>query len=256
MNKVTKLAQRVTPMSTKASASVQPIIELREYKLHPAHVKPYLDATIASADVRKSLVPLRLFTLPETGGVLNVPTHFYYYKNGLEERDICRAEQGKSQAWLDYLKVARPCVQEQKSTIFVEAPLVQKFSEICGLAEIPSFSDDSSSQCIYEMRRYKLKLGYDTVPNMLKHYEDGLPSKLSSSGDPSSSLVSILYSEVGLLNEVIEIWRHGHGTSAMNRSRFAAREAKEWRTAIGNIAELAVEFSTTIHKPLSFSPFK
>ena len=249
----TKLAH--SSMSTQAQA--KPIIELREYKLHPAHVKPYLTATVDAAEIRKSLVPLRLFTMPETGGVLNVPTHFYYYKGGFEERDACRARQSDTKEWVEYLKVARPCVLEQKSTIFVEAPLVQKFPEICGLIDVPSFSDDvSASDCIYEMRRYKLKLGYDTVPNMLKFYEDGLPSKLNSEGDPSTSLVTVLYSEVGVLNEVIEIWRHGGGNEAMNRSRFAARRAKEWRTAIGNIGEIALEFTSTIHKPQSFSPFK
>ena len=91
---------------------------------------------------------------------------------------------------------------------------------------------------------------------MLRYYEHGLPSKLSSDLDPSTSLVSLLYSEVGILNEVIEIWKHGGGTEAMNKSRKASRGAKDWTEAIGNIAELAIEFSTVIHKPQSFSPYQ
>ena len=79
-------------------------------------------ATTTSADLRKSLVPLRLFTVPETGGTLNVATHFYHYEGGFAERDKCRAAQGENLEWARYLGVARPCMIEQKSTVFVEAP--------------------------------------------------------------------------------------------------------------------------------------
>ena len=64
-----------------------------------------------------------------------------------------------------------------------------------------------------------------------------------------------LKEEVGQLNEVIEIWRHG-STSAMERSRVASRSATEWRTSIAQIAELAMFFTSSIHKPLSFSPLR
>lgn len=136
--------------------------------------------------------------------------------------------------------------------------LVKEMDEISGLgAAFPEINGESSTGSIYEIRRYKLKLGYDTVPNMLSIYKSGLPSKLTAEGtDPTTSLVTLLYSEVGLLNEVIEIWRHGGGTEAMNRSRNAARGAHEWRKAVGGIADLATEFASAIHKPTSFSPWK
>jgi hypothetical protein len=244
-------------MASSTLSSSRPIVELREYELLPSHVQPYTQATTKSSDLRKSLTPLRLFSMPETGGLLNVATHFYYFNGGFQERNEKRGQMGKSAEWKEYLKEARSCMKSQKSTIFVEAPLVGKIDEICGLA--PGSAEEKlgdSPDSIYEIRRYQLKLGYDTVPNFLSLYETGLPSKINASGtDPSTSLVTLLYSEVGQLNEVIEIWRHG-STSAMEKSRAASRSADEWRQSIAKIADLATLFTSSIHKPLSFSPLR
>lgn len=250
--------------STSASTTKPtPIIELREYELHPAHVATYTQATSDGSDLRKSLTPLRMFSMPETGGKLNVATHLYYFEGGFDERNERRGGMGKNDEWKNYLATVRPCMISQKSCIFVEAPLV---AEVCGLAPgkaeemlknmYPEGEGTANPDSIIEIRRYHLKLGYDTVPNFLKLYGEGLPSKLNAPGtDPTTSLVTLLYSEVGQLNEVIEIWRHG-STSAMERSRVAARTAKEWRIAISEIAGLANVFTSTIHKPLGFSPLR
>ncbi len=175
---------------------------------------------------------------------------------------------GKNEEWVEYLKFARPCMKSQKSTIFVEAPLVKEVEGVCGLGpglaeahlenlNLDNDTSSTSSNSIYEIRRYQLKLGYDTVPTFLSLYSAGLPSKLAAHGnDPSTTLITVLYSEVGQLNEVIEIWRHGSGTAAMERSRVASRGAAEWRSAIGDIADLATVFTSSIHKPTSFSPLK
>ncbi len=250
--------RRMSSSASSSTSTVRPIIELREYELQAGQVKNYTDITTKSADLRKELTPLRLFTMPETGGLLNVATHFYYYKGGFEERNQKRSGMGKSEDWKNYLNQARPFMNNQKSSIFVEAPLVTEIDGICGLA--PGFAEekigDSSADCIYEIRRYQLKLGYDTVPNFLSLYKAGLPSKLSASGtDPSTALITLLYSEVGQLNEVIEIWRHG-STNAMEKSRVASRSATEWRSSIAQIADLATVFTSSIHKPLSFSPLR
>ena len=44
-------------------------------------------------ELRKSLVPLRLFSTPDTGGLLNRATHFYYYEGGMPDRDKKRGAQ-------------------------------------------------------------------------------------------------------------------------------------------------------------------
>jgi hypothetical protein len=247
------------------SSSGQPIVELREYVLRPEHAMSYMQATADTAELRKSLAPLRFFSLPETGGQLHVATHAYYYEGGHAERDAKRANMGANPDWKAYIGKCRPFADTQQSNIFVEAPLVSIMDStqaqggggggVQGLASIPEELPGDNS--ILEIRRYKLKLGYDTVPKFLELYGAGLPSKLNAVGtDPTTSLVTLLYTEVGRLNEVIEIWRHGNGTQAMEKSRQAARGAQEWRQAIGSIADLALEFTSTIHKPTAFSPIK
>lgn len=244
-------------------------MELREYELHPSQAVSYVQHTTEGSDLRKSLTPLRMFSIPETGGKLNVATHLYYFQGGFEERNNRRAKMGQSNDWKSYLKNVRPCMISQKSNIFVEAPLVMEMKdEICGLSpgraeEMLNMYEDidgakgmSDPECIIECRRYQLKLGYDTVPKFMDLYAKGLPSKLNASGtDSTTSLISLLYSEVGQLNEVIEIWRHG-STSAMEISRNASRSSNKWRDSIANIANLTNIFTNTIHKPLTFSPIR
>ena len=232
-----------------------PIVELREDLLKPEFTSKYLATTEQTADLRKALIPLRLYSLPDTGGKLNVATHVYYYADGHPERDTARAQMAQSPQWQSYLETSKVFIQNEASAILVESPLIKKFAEIQGLAN--NLENDRNNKCIFEIRRYNLILGYDTVPKFMKLYEAGLPSKLRAEGtDPTTSLITLLYSEVGRLNEVIEIWRHGDGTAAMERSRVAARGASPWRNSIAEIAPLAIDFTSTIHKPMSFSPFK
>jgi hypothetical protein len=166
---------------------------------------------------------------------------------------VIQSQESNSE-WQSYLSRVGPHIKARKSTCFVEAPLVQNF-DLPGLANLPK--EQAGDDCILEIRRYKLKLGYDTVPKFLELYGTGLPSKLGVQGtDPTTSLVTLLYCEVGRLNEVIEIWRHGNGTSAMDQSRGAARQAQEWRKSIASIADLAIEFNNSIHKPTLFSPIR
>ncbi|CAB9501726.1 NIPSNAP [Seminavis robusta] len=240
-----------------SSSTTVPIIELREYAVQPGHMEAYMEATIQSASLRTSLSPLRFFSVPETGGQLLVATHAYYYQGGHADRDATRAKMAQNPEWTAYLDTIFPYLDTAQSNIYVEAPLVSQIDGVVGLKSVPLPIDNHPDNSILELRRYQLRLGYDTVPQFLQYYGDGLPSKLAAPGtDPSTSLVTLLYTEVGRLNEVIEIWRHGNGTHAMEQSRVAARSAQEWRTAIAKIADLAIQFTSTIHKPTSFSPLR
>lgn len=232
------------------------IVELCEDELHPSAVGRYLTLNGENA----SLIPgsLRTCTLPETGGYLNIATQIHHFSGGFEERNEVMSARNLDNDWNRHVESARPCLMRQKSAIFVEAPLVTRMDDIPGLA-IGNVEDvlRTSDDCIYEFRRYQLKLGYDTVPKFLDMYEGGLPSKLEAEGtDPTTNLITLLYSECGPLNEVVEIWRHGDGTTAMDRSRVAARKATEWRNAIANIAGLAQTFTSTIHRPTEYSPLR
>lgn len=251
-------AQHAT-MSTTAT-----LVELREDRLHPGATDAWLAAfarTPAAAAAAAALPsPLRSVTLPDVGGVLDVATAAYCW-GGHEERDAHRAAAASDPA--DRALAAGGWAAERRAQLFVEAPLVRRFG-LHGFAAAASPGSGTregagagTGAAIYEVRRYQLRLGYTTVPRWLELYAGGLPSKLEAPGtDPSSSLVTVLYAEVGALNEVIELWRHGGGTAAMDASRQAARGAEPWRAAIASIAELAVSFTSTIHKPAPCSPWQ
>ena len=272
------LATQVQSFSVQAV----PVVELREYALKCKHVEAYLRHAADTVVTHKSPMPLRLFSLPDTGGDLNIATHFYGFAGGQAERETLHQTITEGALWADSMNQARCKTQSQRSTLFVEAPLVNAFG-LSGMQqmECPSASQaggsNESTTAIYELRRYQLKLGYDTVPRFLELYGAGLPSKLDAPGtDPTTSLLTLMNTEVracchfvfyqhlltpvtiqvGSLNEVIELWRHGNGCNAMDVSRQAAREASEWRKSIGQIAELAVSFTSTIHKPTEFSPWQ
>jgi len=234
------------------------LIELREYDVLPARSAEYKQLTAAAMPVRLSHTPCRLFSFPETGGRLDVATHFYYYGDGHDERNTARAGAASDPSWKSHTTEILPCVTAMRSSLYAEAPFIASTPEVCGIAEVMAPQVDSDDgNCIYEIRRYRLKLGYDTVPKFLGLYGEGLPSKLAAKGtDRSTSLTTVIYSEVGNLNEVIELWRHGGGTAAMENSRVAARTAVEWRNAIAQIAKLANEFNSSIHRPAHFSPWQ
>lgn len=257
-----------------------PIVELRQYQLHPSHASLYTQRTIQSAPLRKQL-PLAFFGFPETGGMpLNTAVHVYHYPGGHVDRLERRSTLAKEDSWKQYLGEVKPCMMQQSSGIFLEAGLVNDFDEVKGLkywvdlencdggdSEKNGISGGSSNGSIVELRKYQLKLGYDTVPTFLQLYSDALPSKLNAPGThPTTQLVTILVSDVGTLNTVYEVWKHGGGisgndtnvcgTRAMEQSRQASRGAQPWRKGIADIAELAVSFDTTILKPLDFSPLR
>ena len=235
------------------SSTSTPVVELREYLLSPSKAIDYVKATADTSELRKSLVPLRLFAMPDTGGMLNKAVHFYDYRS-LQEREDKRGVMAQNADWQSYLKLSRPCCETQHSSIWVEAPFVRESNE-WGM-KVASLDGSASANTVYELRRYKLELGYDTVPKFLSHYEKGLPSKLEAAEETqSSSFCSLMYSEVGMTNEVIEIWRHD-GAEGMERTREASRDKTLWREAIGNIAPLGREFTSMLVRPTTFSNWR
>jgi hypothetical protein len=227
------------------------MIELREYKVKVDRLGEYMKETIAAGELRKALVPLKLFALPDTGGLLNAPSHFYCYKDNVE-RDQMRKKMAQNEEWIAYLNKVKPCMHEQKSTLYFEADLDK--SMMTSLSTDALARPDGTDP-IYEYRRYQLGLGYGTVPKFLEIYKHGLQSKLQNIHS-STELVSLMYSDVGQINEVIEIWRHGDGFEAMNDSRIMARGAAQWTEAVQALVPLAATFTNSISKPASFSPFR
>ncbi|GAB5361166.1 hypothetical protein AAMO2058_000690500 [Amorphochlora amoebiformis] len=249
-----RLKQAVLGRNTRAFSTTKPVprmFEMRKYSLKPDLAGKYWTELNNAADVRRRLLPLLLFANPETGGRLHVATHLYGYQDHME-RDRKRAAALQDPDWQAFLSKTKQCINHMESSIYVEAKATL---EACGLPGAAGFDGAAKAEKpgIYEFRRYELALGYTTVPRFLEYYGEGLPSKLDA--DPEAELVTLLYSDVGMLNEVYEIWRHADSNS-MTRSRIAAREAKQWRLSIGKIAELARSFNTTILKPVEASNWK
>ncbi|GMH72045.1 hypothetical protein TrLO_g6959 [Triparma laevis f. longispina] len=237
------------------SSSSPGIYEYRHYQLYPASVNAYVAMATESSDLRKSLVPLRLFSLPETGGDLNIASHLYYYEGGMEERDAKRKVSGGSDRWKKFVADSRVHVLAQKSLIYTEAPssVLEAGDSKGGVWDGSSVT--SSPDVCYEIRKYQLGLGYDAVPDFLDVFSEGLQHKVKCQ-DEETQLATVMYSEVGRLNEVIEIWRHGNGVAGMAKSREMAREAPQWREAIKDMATKAEKFENVIVKPVGFSTWK
>ncbi len=240
--------QEFSSARSLSSVPPQPVVELREDFLFPKHSKTYFDHFEDSQKESDHANASRLcfVSRSELGGPLHAATHAYYFRGGLAELQ----EQRMKEETIENTSDLEAFIQSQQSSVYVEAPLVKKQSDFVVGLENTSVGP-GNKHSILELRRYNLKLGYDTVPKFLDLYGAGLPSKIQAPGtDPTTSLVTLLYSEVGRLNEVIEIWSHGDGVPAMERSRVAARKAQEWRGAIASIADLAIEFRSTIHRPI------
>ena len=108
---------------------------------------------------------------------------------------------------------------------------------------------------VYEISRYQLKPGFQVIATFLDYYMQGLPAKLSVS-DKSSELCSLMHTEFGSSNEIIEIWRHGNGISAMNKSVLAGRGTPEWRASMTGMSTVIVSQRNALHRPAAFSNWK
>ena len=106
--------------SSAAAAPAQSVFEMREYTLHPAGVKQFLQLSAEYAALRASLNPgfrgcaaawrrgrgawralthaARSFFVCDTGGVLNRVTHFYAYES-LAQRASVRQALAADRVW-------------------------------------------------------------------------------------------------------------------------------------------------------------
>lgn len=279
--------KRCLSSSSKAAAATttNAIVELRKMQFYPAGTSIYTQSINDAGPLLQKHLPLAFAGLPETGAIeLDTAVHLYYYGDGHADRLAKQAAMALDLNMMQYVGDVEACLLRQSSEIYVEASIVKDFDEITGLKYWPSleanndrsgdnYVDDSgstrSSSAIVELRKYQLRLGYDTVPKFLSFYSEALPYKLKALGThPTTQLVTILNAEIGSLNTVYEVWKHGGkipghedstdycGYSALEMSRQASRGVMEWRNGIAQIAELAVTFDTTILKPMECSPLQ
>jgi len=183
-----------------ASASSPGVVELREYVLKPEFIGEYMKISTEGGDLRKRLVPLRLFGNPETGDTLNLAQHFYHYSD-LTERQEARDAAQVDPDWQEYIGAIRPHVAVQKSTIYVEAPFVYEGSlELSGMSE-EFVHSDGDKPGVYELRRFRVNPGGGSVLAFLDMFEDAAKLEVQNAAD-GSALKTVLVSEVGDGSEV------------------------------------------------------
>jgi len=177
--------------------------------------------------------------------------HLYHFDD-LQHREHVLRKVAAHSAWREEEEEAGQCVMAKESTIFVEATACHLAAGVPSAVDFqsPPPPDDTAASPVYELRTYQCHLGYDTVPKLIEHISAGLPSKVEA--DKEGKLVLYAFSDVGQLNQVVELWRYS-STQASLRARQAARTALPWREAVGKVAPLAQTFHTQFMHPTSFS---
>lgn len=231
------------------------MIEMRSYTLQPKGMAEFIKLCEENSTLRRTLLPLIGIFKVETGVVasgnasLNTIIHFYGYKDH-EERDRTRSKSLQSSDWQKYISESREFVSCQESTIYIPA-----LSSLSGpVSRLMADSlDTTTDSSLYELRQTQLIPGYGSVPNLVKEFEKGLPMKMAA--DNEGKLVFMAYSDVGMLNNFIELWRYP-STQACINARQKSREVQAWRNTIAAIAPGVQSFTTAFLRPLSLSPLK
>ena len=148
----------------------------------------------------------------------------------------------------------RQKLSSSESVIMVEATDALQSCGVPGATGFEPRETAKGAQVAWELRTYQLVLGYPTVPRFLELYAGGLSDKLAADDSGASQLATLLYSDCGSLNVVMELWRH-ESMQRAQESRAASRKAAKWKAAIGEIAELTTSFTTTYMRPLRESPW-
>ena len=80
-----------------------------------------------------------------------------------------------------------------------------------------------------------------------------IPDKIQA--DPEGQLVYFGYTEVGVLNSVLELWRYPSAAACI-QARQAARKVPSWREAIAAVTPGVQTFQSSFLQPLPFSPLR
>ncbi|GAX80973.1 hypothetical protein CEUSTIGMA_g8408.t1 [Chlamydomonas eustigma] len=225
------------------------LVEIREYTLKPEGVGAYTQLAIEYAAVRKTLLPLLGIFSCDVGSSLHRITHMYHYKD-FDERDAVRAAAAKHPDWRKFIELSRPHVQFQENKVMLEAGPVYDALKLphCSLFQSPP----PDPKAIYELRSYQMHPGHGVVPNLVEAFQSGLPAKIASY--PEGKLVFFGYSDVGMLNNVVELWRFPSAQSCI-RARQASRKVAAWGATMKAVTPNVLHFTSSFLRPLPFSPW-
>lgn len=191
----------------------------------------------------------------DIGGTLNRVVHFYHYTSW-EERDAARQAAAKDSQWQnEYIKVARDYVAHQESSAYLPAGSVLDAAGSLPLQELAAKSGvgQDGPPGMYELRHYQLHPGYGSVPKLLEAFQKGIPHKIAA--DKDGTLAFFGYTDVGVLNSVIELWRYPSAAACI-AARKAAREVTQWRETIGAVTPGVQHFRSAFLNPTAFSPLR
>lgn len=213
--------------------------ELRTDAVLPGSIDTYLKQHNSTAAERKKLLPgwLGMWKTELGGSAFNV--HHLYHWQSYDERDASAAgAMNDHPMWLTNeealggggcsdglfpLPSLRDKLHSSSSVVMMEAT---DTLTRCGLRGAGGFatpaaaadgtgagagtgvSSSGGATVAWELRTYQLVLGYPTVPKFLELYESGLRDKLAADDSGASELATLLYSDCGSLNVVMELWRH------------------------------------------------
>ena len=238
-----------------SSPSVKPggFFELRTDKILPGKLINYVGHHSYMAAQERASKPGWLGSWKTELGSSTHKVSSLYHWSSYDERDAAFPEG-------DYTpSPMQDALESSSSVVMLEATAALQSCGLPGAAGYPPASvteaDTSTTRVAWELRQYQLVLGYPTVPKFLELYTDGLRDKLSADDSGASTLVSLLYSDNGPLNVVIELWRH-ESMQRAQESRVASRQAEKWKSAIGEIANLSTDFRTEYMRPLPESPWQ
>ncbi|KAG2444417.1 hypothetical protein HXX76_001170 [Chlamydomonas incerta] len=238
--------------SAASGSSAPGLIEVREYTLKPEGVKAFMDVSAEYADVRKELLPfLGLFTC-DVGSCLHRVTHMYAY-DSFDQRDAVRAAALKDPRWRKFVELSRPHVQHQENRVMLEARPIYAALQLPPTAQFKAPPKTGSGKVVYELRSYQLSPGYGSVPKLVEAFSAGLPHKVAV--DPEGKLVFFGYTDVGMLNHVVELWRYPSAQACI-QARQAARTVPKWRETIGAVTPGVQHFTSSFLHPAPFSPWQ
>jgi hypothetical protein len=217
-------------------------------------MEAYLAACEAHAATRTRVEPGFLGSFrTSTGGDVHEITQVTHHVD-YDARDDALRKMRNDPAWRAFIEHTAPMLQSQSSEMYLPA-------SACVTAAGKDPNEDPrrawrdlvsgtsrEGRGVFEIRTYQLELGYGPIPKLIEHMVKGLPSKLASDVHARGTLVGMFYSDVGRLNRFLEIWRFASFQDHVE-VREAAREAKEWREAIGSIAPMVQMFDTKLVEP-------
>jgi len=100
--------------------SVVPVIELCEDRIRPQSVKEFIQKSGEMAPFEEKLLPVRLNTLPTTGGEMNLSTKMFFFEGGMEERESRRKKADADVAYQGMVGEVLKTLETQRSALFVE----------------------------------------------------------------------------------------------------------------------------------------